>query len=595
MKLYPGTHGIYSVEKTDSSEEVILGYVDSEYLEESIEINVSDDFNSSYSKELLPYNTINDLEMTFYTRNGVALAKDVQEEMITRESGNSYIYTPNNSITFEPYKFTYKVLAKKNMSYMSSRKYNIKAVCSDRSLADILIHFFADSYERNLCPTNVKFNSGDKKIDSLFEAEYEDSDFIFINSSDGETFISNDNEIPIDEYLDNNIVPWIFCDKLPGTTEINNVTSKTFELQNEIMSNVSSYTTDKYFKIPVAATGEEYHTLFKYELNITPILIKEYVNKGFVVYCHNDFLTNINSTYGLFYEVLMYVYLNTYLTTDSISEWIADEMPDYIVQNGRLTQKDKFTSHMELHKLLGLMEGDVSPVEVKITPQDGNENVVYYTGMSSNYLVFKKMTTTDYADPIKDKNQISIFTERKNIIFYDDFIYNVQDDITDYISIKISDNTLIAKVKPFKSTVLDTYNFISTITCTYELDEDLLSQEVLLIWNKNRKTIELVSELEDNLILLANIKITKEEKESNLYDMRVRGGGLPEDSEDNNDCLDIANVLGRPYRKGGAIITTVSLPKKYEEQKDVIYKIIYEEMSKHIIAEDYLILNLEFN
>lgn len=595
MKLYPGNHDIYSVTKTDSNEEVVLGYVDSEYLEETIEINVSDDFNSSYSKELLPYNTIDNLEMTFYTRDGKALTKEEQEKMILRQSGNNYVYIPNKSITFEPYKFTYKVLAKKNMKYMSSRKYNIKAACLDRSLADILIHYFADSYERNLCPTNIRFNNGDKKIDSLFDADYQNSDFVFINSFDGETFAGNTDKIPVDDYLENNTVTWIFCNEIPGSEKVVNPTSKTFTLQNEVISNTSSYTTDKYFKVPTVTTGIKYHSLFKYDSGVTPILVQEHINKGFVVYCHNDFLKNISSNYGLFYELLMYVYLNAYVATDSISEWIADKVPDYIVQNGRLTQKEKFTSHMELHKLLGLREEDASPVEVKITPQDGGKSIVYYTGMSSNYLVFKKMSTTDYADPIKDENQISIFTERKNIMFYDDFVYNMQDDITDCISAKTSNNSLTVKVRPFKSTVLDTYNFTSTVTATYKLKDELLSQEVLLVWDKNKKTIALTEAIEENFVLLANIKVIKEEKESNLYDMRVRGGGLPEDSEDNCDCLDIANVLGRPYRKGGAMITTVNLPKKYEIQKDVIYKIIYEEMSKHMIAEDYLILKLEFN
>lgn len=595
MKIYPGKHEIRNVTKTDLSEEIVLGYVDSEYLEETIEINISDDFNSSYSKELLPYSIIDNLEMTFYTKDGIALTKKEQEEIILRQSGNNYVYIPNNSIIFEPYKFTYKVLAKKNMKYVSSRNYNIKASCSDRYLADTLIHYFSDSYERNLCPTNIKFNNGDKKIDSLLNTEYQNSDFVFINSLDGETFSNNKDKIPIDDYIENNTVAWIFCDKIPNSDSIENALSKTFELQNNIISNSSSYSTNKYFNVPTSKEGEKYHSLFKYESGVTPILIKEYINKGFVVYCHNDFLKNIHNHYDLFYEVIMYIFFNSYIATGSISEWIADKVPDYIIQNGRITKKEKFTSHMELHKLLGLLEGDISPVEVKITSQNEKDNIVYYTGMSSNYLVFKKMVTSDCADPIKNEKQISVFTERKNIIFYDNFIYNIQDDITSFISAKISNNILNVKVKPFKSTILDTCNFTSTINETYNLNEELLSQEILLVWDKNKKTVLLTDIIKDNFILLANIKVIKKERTSKLYDMRVRGGGLPEDSKDNCDCLDIANILGRPYRKGGTMITTINLPKKYETQKNTIYEIVYKEMSKHMIAEDYLILNLEFN
>ena len=76
--------------------------------------------------------------------------------------------------------------------------------------------------------------------------------------------------------------------------------------------------------------------------------------------------------------------------------------------------------------------------------------------------------------------------------------------------------------------------------------------------------------------------------------MRQRGGGLSKTEEDNFDCFDIGNILGRPYRKGGTLITKVNIPKKYEYNKDKIYKIIYEELSKNMIADDLLVLKLNF-
>nr|DAV25111.1 MAG TPA: hypothetical protein [Caudoviricetes sp.] len=599
MKIYPGKHRIYNVTEIDANRDIALGYLDSEFLEEKIIINVNDELSVDSSTELLPYTSLKSAEITLYNKDGKPLNKEEQEKLLIKQITGNYIYTPKASVTFEPLTFGYKVLAKKNMKYLTSRKYNIKAACSDKELASKMIQFFSDSYERNLCPTNIKFNNGDKKLESLFNSSIEDIDFIFINSDDGKTF-DGDTEIPINEYINNNTIPWIICDNLPDEDEIDYEEQEAlkFEISNLSVTNASPFETSYYFKVPNDVRhllkNEEiasvtYHNIFKHYNDVTPILIKEIVNKGFVIYANSEFMARISELSDVFYEVLMYVYFRSYIATQTITEWITDVMPNYIVQNGRLTQKEKFTSHMELHKLLGLREGDVIPINVEIE----EPKIAYYTGMSSNYLVFKKIPKAETADPIKAEEQISIFTERKNIMFYDNFVYVIKEDISDKISCSVDNGILKTTVKSFKHTDLDTGSY-QTETASYELNNELMSQEIKLTWNKNLKTIELVSELRDELILMASIQVIKEKKDSKLYDMRQRGGGLPENQEDNYDCLDIGHVLGRPYRKGGSLITTVSIPKKYEYKKDVVYEIIYNTIRKHMIADDYLVLNLEF-
>jgi hypothetical protein len=599
MKIYPGKHRIYNVTEIDTNRDIALGYLDSEFLEEKIIINVNDELSVDSSTELLPYTSLKSAEITLFDKDGKPLNKDEQEKLLIKQITGNYIYTPKASVTFEPLTFGYKVLAKKNMKYLTSRKYNVKAACSDKELASRMIQFFSDSYERNLCPTNIKFNNGDKKLESLFNSSIEDIDFIFINSEDGKTF-DGDTEIPINEYIDKNTIPWIICDNLPDEDEIdyNEQEALKFEILNPSVTNASSFETSYYFKVPnnvrhllknEEVASVTYHNIFKHHNDVTPILIKEVVNKGFVIYTNSEFMSRISELSDVFYEVLMYVYFRSYIATQTITEWITDVMPNYIVQNGRLTQKEKFTSHMELHKLLGLREGDATPINVEIE----EPKIAYYTGMSSNYLVFKKIPKAETADPIKDEEQISIFTERKNIMFYDNFVYVIKEDISDKISCSVDNGVLRATVKSFKHTDLDTGSY-QTETAFYELNSELMSQEIKLTWNKNLKTIELVSELRDELILMAGIQVIKEKKDSKLYDMRQRGGGLPESQEDNYDCLDIGHVLGRPYRKGGSLITTVSIPKKYEYKKDTVYEIIYNTIRKHMIADDYLVLNLEF-
>ena len=596
MKIYPGVHHIYNVESVDVNEDIALGYLDSEFIEESVKVNTNDEYDINSIKEVLPYSTLDTLELTLYDNNNLALSLEEQEQLLIRQEAGKYMYRPRASVVFEPYTFNYKVLAKKDMKYSSSRKYNIKAACANKTLAETMIQFFSDSYERNQCPTNIKFNNGNRKLESLFDSSFKDVDFVFINSSDGE-LLSAEEKIPVDELIDNNVVPWIICDKLPGQKDIDYSTQNKleFEIERNAVINTKMFTTEYYFRLPEVKDGEKYHTVFKYHKDRSPIVIKELVNKGFIVYCNSEFMARIDKLSDVFYELIMYVYLRAYVSTQTITEWITDVMPDYIVQSGRLTQKEKFTSHMELHKLLGLREGDANPIEVKIEPPPGEDNsIVYYTGMSSNYLVFKKMENSGHADPIKEAHQISIFTERKNIMFYDSFVYDIRESISDKIECKIEDNELHVVVRPFKNTKLDTRNFLYSKDVSIKIDNNIATQNINLVWDTNKKTVDLTNKkLLDNHVLLAAIKVTKEKKNSKLYDMRKRGGGLPE-GEDNFDCLDIGNILGRPYRKGGALITTIKVPKKYEHKKDAIYEIIYNTIRKHMIADDYLVLNLEF-
>ena len=76
--------------------------------------------------------------------------------------------------------------------------------------------------------------------------------------------------------------------------------------------------------------------------------------------------------------------------------------------------------------------------------------------------------------------------------------------------------------------------------------------------------------------------------------MRLRGGGLEEESQDNYDCFDISNILGKSYRKGGSLIATIKLPLIYKKNENDIYAIVYEAIRKNMIADDYLILNIEY-
>ena len=592
MKLYPCNHNIYNVDKVDDNQDIVIGYLDSGFVENNISANIENDFSSSFKKEILPYQKINTLDIALFDKNGNVISEEIKSRVLTREDGGNYIYKPSNSLTYTPLQFEYSVLAKKKIRYSSSRHYNIAVGCSEKELAENMIQYFSDSYKRKTCPTNIKFNNGDVKLESLLDGAINEKDFMFLRASDGIT-LKNGDKIDIDSYISNGSIPWIICDEMPGV--VNNADENIgFDIIKNQVINTKQFNTSFYFNNPIADDNEIIHNLFGPSIEYSPIVVKEIVDKGFVVYCTSEFIARLSTTYDILYEVMMFVYMNAYISTPILTEWIADEMPNYVVQNERLVQKEKFTSHMELYKILNLLDGDVSAVNVKIKPPSGAISpIVYFVGMSNSYLVFKKIKSDEYADPVKGENQISIYTERKNIIYFDDFIYKVQEDITNKITYKIENNALDVTIDQFKNTDLNSTGGWDSIKVQLDLDSNKIKQYAYLVWSKNNRTARITNAMIPEELLLCTLIIVKEKENSKLFDMRRRGGGLPE-GIDNYNCLDIGNILGRPYRKGGTLITTLNIPLKYEYMKDKIKLIVEEAINKSKSAGDYLVLNIEF-
>lgn len=608
MKIYPSKHTITIKDEVDLNEEIPIAYINSQYEEETVNINIREEFKYDETKEILPYTsfkTSNEKypEITLYTDDG-AIDKKTQNSLFLRLN-DEYVYTPNASITFKPLTFSYNVLAKKNIKYTSSRSFNIRMGCNEEEIANTLIQYFADKIEGNLFPSNIRFNNGDLKIESLIDISLKEADFFFINSEDGKHY-ENGETINMEDFFSYQTIPFLICETLDGINVSDKSLTKTFKIKESVAMNSVELKTSDYFELITEHNGSiQYHNIFENEEKYSPIIIEEHINKGFIIYCNKNFMNEIKDYYSIFYEVLFYTFFNGYISTPTIYEWISDEMPDFIVQSGRLTQKDKFTSHVELHKLLSLYENDASPIEVKVNAPkvflsqlypDSSEGtpIVYYTGMSSDYLIFKKIKTPEYSDPIKNPNQISIYTEKKNIIYFDNFVYSIKENIENRISYYIENENLILSVSPFKNTDLDTYTFNNTIILKYKIN-NIDRQSFSLAWNNSLKTLEIITDFNNSeYTILADINIVKSNKTTKLYDMRKRGGGLNDDEKDNFDCLDISNILGKSYRKGGSLIATIRLPLKYKEDENKIKDIIYNELSKYTIAEDMLIINLDF-
>ena len=356
---------------------------------------------------------------------------------------------------------------------------------------------------------------------------------------------------------------------------------------------------DKFFTVPKDKEGIKYHNIFN-KSNKTPILIEEHEGKGFVVYAINDILYQSALNSKIFYEVMFYIYSKAYVKTKQYTEWIADEIPDFIVVNNKLIKKDKFMSQLELHKMFGLNEYEVVPYTINIDKEV--YPYIKFTGLTNNYLTFEKDTTGTndaYKDPVKPSDAISIYTSRQDILYFNNFLYKIDDSLEENIKVERIDNKINVTIKPFRHSSSGIY--IKTLTSldiplSYTNDagnEIQITNADYYIVSKDNESASYLEYINANQYskkdgdILAIIQVRQDETEILVYDMRQRGGGLPESEKDNYNCFDIGHIFGRPYRKGGSFIIT--LPKRLEEHK----KMIEETVKQYCAAEEYPIIIFE--
>ena len=120
-----------------------------------------------------------------------------------------------------------------------------------------------------------------------------------------------------------------------------------------------------------------------------------------------------------------------------------------------------------------------------------------------------------------------------------------------------------------------------------EIEQLKLNHELEL----KSKTLDFCYESEyqesEDKVYIAIVTIEEVKSDQYLTDMRLKGGGLPEDMPDNFNLLDIGHIYGRPYRQANTL--AITLPKKYEPYKKEILDIV----EKYKVAEDYTILFFE--
>ena len=91
MKIYPSKSQIEYTDKVDSNMDITLAYINSDYIEKTITININNKYNYNKIKEVLPYDefsTNNESypEITLYNKDYSAINTNEQSNMLIRES-----------------------------------------------------------------------------------------------------------------------------------------------------------------------------------------------------------------------------------------------------------------------------------------------------------------------------------------------------------------------------------------------------------------------------------------------------------------------------------------------------------------------------
>lgn len=587
MQIYPGTHQLKTVSKVDLSSEIPLAYIDKEYQDYAISIKPR--LEGGGIKPVLPYQKFDSQAIKLFKplSKQTSDSKDYEEVdlfNLLQRIDDQYQYIPQSATTFNPQEFVYSLVVKKQLDYNTKTTYNLKVACDDESenmsFSKRLIRLFGDAPDRGICPANIWANNKDISPYSLINHSMEDADFVFIESKDGINYKDTETRIDFDTYLNHRANVWMTIEK-PKLEIAKDQTAKMKDtaLYTEVTVDNNLFLTSGY-QVP---EGYVVHNLF--EGSYAAAIILECPKKGFIVQTTEDFLNHVEKNIKAFYEILFYIYKQTYLESEKTREWITDIALDYVVVNNALTVFDKCTSKKKIYEYFGLKPQEVSLIDVWI-----NQENIKQTDVVNDYLVFKKDISGEfskYADPIKPPNTIAVYTARRNVMFFDEFVYTIEDDVSDKITWEKNEREYLLSLGNFKHTYLN-INFkdypiheISiplTITENYQEVPIELTTFALYV-EEGFLSIADINKQEINGTIIAEVKIYKTKQETMVYDMRRRGGGLPEGEPDDYNLLDIGHIFGLSYRKAGAVVIT--LPERLKQYETIIEEVV----RKHLVSE----------
>ena len=205
MKIYKNNKIITSVNKPNF-DDIPICYVNS--YDNFKDINISNvKIQENIKRPLMPFEKFDTLNIALFDKNENQID---HSKLFERESNsNLYSYTPKGRLELVPTYFNTKITIKKKIKNTNNRKFNISAACDNIHLAKNLIKIFGDANVRNIGKSNISVNNNDTSEMSLINKSYNNTDIIFIESSDGYHYKESGEKINFNDLFDNNTNAWI--------------------------------------------------------------------------------------------------------------------------------------------------------------------------------------------------------------------------------------------------------------------------------------------------------------------------------------------------------------------------------------------------
>lgn len=602
MKIYPGNDKLMLTDKVNLLTDIPLGYIDS--LTKEYDISITKNIQPSDTRKVIPYETFPSYSYKFFKQlreNNFDPENfyEIEGETLLTRVGSKYQYMPSIDLSFVPSIFDYSVIGKKTLRYSETGMYDLKVGCietQDKDLSKSLIKIFGNAPDKGICPSNITINNKDLMQESLLNGDIQDLDFVFIQTQKGQTYSGNHIAIQYDDYLKAHTNIWLCVDDIKPllNTNLDYKDPVIYTSGNNKLTATNNIFEKATFQENYLPPPTKEIVLFDHTTRAA-FIVKEYKDKAHIIISTTDFIKKSEENYKLIYEGLLYTYLNAYIENKPITQWICDELPDYIVRNGELTTENNFKSLKKYYELLNFKNAsDVALVSVYIS-----SSYVKIKSISNDYILFEKTVTSNNADPKKPEGYISIYTPRQNIVFIKEFIYVVEEDLDKKWIIEKTDKSFILRLNSFKHSSANlnlTSAYAHSVTLPITKIENYKETQIEygefnIIATNNMLIAEDISKgvnsLPNGSNIIAKVTITKYNSDVNIFDMRKRGGGTIDEASNNLNLLDIGHINGRNYRKSGTII--FKLPSRLKKYDDIIKQTIQD----HIVAEKYFIILYE--
>lgn len=589
MKIYPSNHDLLQ-EKMPRILDIPLAQIDKNIKVSDINFTPSDDFRKNIDKSISPYDTFDSGDYIFFDNNNNI--SDIKLEL----KDNKYIYNPGNTTEFIPSSFSMNATVKKNMVYNGFQKYNINVTVDNLDNWPNMISIFGDAYKRGVCPSNIEINGGSTEKSSLASGSIDDTDILFIKSKDGNVY-SDGTEIPITDLLKKHVNMWLAIeDTSLKIFAQNNGSSKITNRFKTLYTGEIQYNSSNNYSLLNGLGFNELSDIVKYNGNYSviepyvednPVVILHMDGYGFVVVSDAGFFNNLSDNAKIIYDVMAYVYFNTYIDTIEKTSWITNESIDFIGRPSIVLNKNH--SVLNLDKMVDEVESDIQSFytlcRVNIN-SNYTKKVFFIEKDSNNNLYFGKFNSSGDTDPEKPNGYKSLLTTKNTIMYYDcagikqkESLISAQGIINDdtkknYINInpfyssknrlRISENKLIEIPQ-----IGIVYNILAT-----EIKEN--NESDIKIKRRSDGVDDGFIKIGEAIVEYTDLKICN--------DIRITGGGLPENMPDDFDMLDISNLYGRLIRRGTSLI--IKLPKVYEKYD----KYIRDAVNKYKNASTCIVL-----